>query len=173
MRNPPSFKKGNDPAEKRRRALKQGTRIMLERFQGRDGHAALLEALRNQFLVDGNPDIADKIASATEVKEYPPGAPLFRQRDHGSDLYLILAGRVSVRVNEREVASCGAGMHVGEISLLEPSQGRSATVVATDTVVAARISAQEFTDIANYHPRLWRRMATELARRLIKAQSPR
>ena len=144
---------------------------MLERFQGKDGRVALLNALRNQFLIDGNSDIADKIASASQIKEYVPGSPLFSQGERGSDLCFVLSGQVSVRVDEREVATCSGGMHVGEIGLLEPFKGRSATVAAMDTVVVAQISAQKFTDIAQYHPELWRRMAIELARRLVKSQA--
>lgn len=144
---------------------------MVERFQGKDGRAALLKALRNQFLVDGNSDIADKIASASQVNEYAPGAPLFIQGERGSDLCFILSGQVSVRVDEQEIATVGAGMHVGEIGLLEPFKGRSATVVATDTVVAAQVAGHRFTEIARLHPELWRRIAIELARRLVKSQS--
>jgi CRP/FNR family transcriptional regulator, cyclic AMP receptor protein len=143
---------------------------MLEVFQGKDGRTALLNALRNQFLVDGNSDIADKIASAAQVKECTSGTPLFSQGERGSDLCFILAGRASVRVDEEEVATVGAGMHVGEIGLLEPFKGRSASVVAIDTVVAAQVSQTRFNEIARFHPDLWRRTAIELARRLVKAQ---
>jgi len=144
---------------------------MLEHYLGKDGRVALLNALRNQFLVDGNADIADRIASAAQVKEYSPGTPLFSQGERGSDLCFILSGKVSVRVDEQEVATVGAGMHVGEIGLLEPFKGRSATVVAIDTVLAAQVSQTRFTEIARFHPDLWRRMAIELARRLVKAQA--
>ena len=144
---------------------------MLERFQGKDGRVALLNALRTQFLVDGNSDIADKIASGAQVKEYAPDTPLFTQGERGSDLCFLLSGKVSVRVDEQEVATVSAGMHVGEIGLLEPFKGRSATVVAMDTVVAAQVSQTRFTEIARFHPDLWRRMAMELARRLVKAQT--
>ncbi|OGA03691.1 MAG: hypothetical protein A3F74_09035 [Betaproteobacteria bacterium RIFCSPLOWO2_12_FULL_62_58] len=144
---------------------------MLERFQGKDGRAALLKALRTQFLIDGNSEIADMIASASQVNEYAPGTPLFTQGERGSDLCFILSGQVSVRVDDEEIATCGAGMHVGEIGLLEPFKGRSATVVAMDTVVAAQVAGQRFTEIARLHPELWRRIAIELARRLVKSQS--
>ena len=144
---------------------------MLERFQGRDGRAALLNALRSQFLVDGNTDVADKIASAAQLKEYAPGARLFARGDRGTDLHMILAGQVSVRVGEIEVSTIGAGMHTGEIALLEPFKGRSATVDAIDTVVVAQISGQKFTEIAAHYPELWRRVGIELARRLVKLEA--
>ena len=143
---------------------------MLERFQGREGRAALLNALRNQYLVDGSSEIAELFASASQVHEYSPGSPLFTQGERGSYLVFILAGEVSVQVDGQEVATVRAGMHVGEVALLEPFQGRSATVKAKDTVVAAQISGQKFGDVAKHHPELWRRIAIELSRRLVKTQ---
>jgi CRP-like cAMP-binding protein len=144
---------------------------MLERFQGKDGRVALLNALRGQFLVDGNTEIADKMSSALQLREYGPGVPLFSQGERGSDLYLILHGKVAVAIDGREIATVGTGMHVGEIALLEPFKGRSATVVASEVTVAALISQQRFTEIARFHPELWRHIAIELARRLVKAQA--
>jgi len=143
---------------------------MIERFQGREGRAALLNALRSQFLVDGSSEIAEMILAASQLQEYAPGSPLFTQGERGSHLLFILAGQVSVQVDGQEVATCKAGIHVGEVSLLEPFQGRSATVKAKDTVVVAQISAQKFGDIAKHHPELWRRIAVELSRRLVKSQ---
>ena len=143
---------------------------MLESYQGKEGRAALLNALRSQFLVDGNSDIANTIATATQIKEFPPGKVLFSEGERGGDLYFIIAGQVSVRKREQEIATCSAGLHIGEIGLLEPFKGRSATIVAIDTVVVAQISQQKFTDIAALHPDLWRRMALELAHRLVKSQ---
>jgi len=143
---------------------------MLERFQGKQGLATLLNALRNQFLLDGSSEIAEMIAAAAQVQEFAPGVPLFTQGERGSHLLFILAGEVSVQVDGQEVATVRAGMHVGEVALLEPFQGRSATVKAKDTVVAAQISGQKFGDIAKHHPELWRRLAIELSRRLVKSQ---
>ena len=143
---------------------------MLERFQGREGRAALLNALRNQFLVDGSTEIAEMFASASQVHEYRPGSPLFTQGERGSDLLFILAGEVSVQVDGQEVATVRSNMHVGEVALLEPFRGRSATVKAKDTVVAAQVSGQKFGDVAKHHPELWRRIAIELSRRLVKTQ---
>jgi len=144
---------------------------MLERYQGKDGRATLLNALRSQFSIDGHSEIADKIASAATIREYAPEAPIFTQGERGSDLSFILAGGVSVRVNDRQIATCGAGMHIGEIGMLEPFKGRSATVVAIDTVIIAQVTGQQFMEVAKFHPDLWRRMALELGRRLVKSQA--
>lgn len=144
---------------------------MKERYLGKDGRAALMNALRNQFLVDGKSAAADMLASAVLVKEFGPGETIFVQGERGSELCFIVEGRATVSLNGREIAVCTAGMHVGEIALLEPFKGRSTTVTAIDTVVVAQVSAQKFYDIAEHHPDLWRRMALELAHRLVNAQA--
>jgi CRP-like cAMP-binding protein len=144
---------------------------MLERFQGKEGRAALLNALRSQFLVDGNSDIADQFASGAQIQEYKPGERLFAQGERGTDVLFILAGEVAVRVGEIEIATCKAGTQVGEIALLEPFKGRSATVDAIDTVVVARVSGRTFTETGTLHPELWRRLGLGLARRLVDLET--
>lgn len=143
---------------------------MMERFEGKEGRAALLNALRSQFLVEGNSDIAAVLALSIRLREFAPGTVFINEGERGGDLFLILAGQVSIRKCSEEIATYGAGMHVGEIGLLEPFKGRMASVVAIDRVVAAQVPEQRFADIARQHPVLWRRMALELAHRLVKAQ---
>ena len=93
---------------------------MIEKFQGRDGKPQLMDALRRQFLVDGSNDISERIASDMMLREYPAGEAIFKQGERGSDLCLILHGTVSILVDSSEVAVVKAGMHVGEIGMLEP-----------------------------------------------------
>lgn len=139
-------------------------------YQMAGGRVALMEALRKQFLVDGRSEIAEKIASVMSLREYDAKEALFSQGERGGDICLILSGKVSIHVDKREVAIVNAGMHVGEIGMLDPPNGRSATVVALDTVVAAHITQARFIDLAKSHPELWRRLALELAHRLVNAQ---
>ena len=143
---------------------------MIEQFQGKDGRAALMTGLRGQFLVDGSSDIADGIASSMQLREYFEDEAIFTQGERGGDICLILSGKVSIRIDGQQVAIVNAGMHVGEIGMLEPFKGRSATVIAMDTVVAAHITQTRFFEMAKVHSDLWRRLALELAHRLVKAQ---
>lgn len=143
---------------------------MLQHLQGREGRHALMDALRRQFLVDGSNEIAERIASAMELREYYEGEPLFVQGERGGEICFILSGTTSVRVDQREAARVAAGMHVGEIGMLEPLKGRSASVVAIDTVTAAQITRNQFIEIAKIYPDLWRRLALELAHRLVSTQ---
>jgi CRP-like cAMP-binding protein len=143
---------------------------MLAQFQGKQGRPALMDALRRQFLVDGSSAIAERIASDMILKEYSEGEALFEQGERGSDLCLILAGKVSIRIDGQEVAVVNAGLHVGEIGMLEPFKGRSASVVALQTVLAAVITQNRFFEMSKAHPELWQRLALELAHRLVSAQ---
>ena len=139
-------------------------------FEMAGGRVALMDALRKQFLVDGRSEIAEKIASVISLREYYTHEPIFTQGEKGGDICLILSGKVSIHVDEREVAIVSAGMHVGEIGMLDPVNGRSATVVALETVVAAHITQARFIDLAKPYPELWRRLALELVHRLVNAQ---
>ncbi|MGQ0752348.1 MAG: Crp/Fnr family transcriptional regulator [Betaproteobacteria bacterium] len=143
---------------------------MIEKFQGKAGRPLLMDSLRRQFLVDGSNDISERIASDLMLREYPAGEAIFSQGERGSDLCLILQGKVSILVDSNEVAVVSAGMHVGEIGMLEPFKGRTASVVAQETVVAAHVTQTRFSDMAKAFPELWRRLALELGHRLASSQ---
>lgn len=59
-----------------------------------------------------------------------------------------------------------AGVHVGEMAVIDPSAKRSATVRAIDEVVAARVSEADFSALADKSPRLWRELSLVIAERL-------
>lgn len=143
---------------------------VIEKFQGKDGRPQLMDALRRQFLVDGSNDISERIASDMMLREYPAGEAIFNQGERGSDLCLILHGAVSIVVDNSEVAVVKAGMHVGEIGMLEPFKGRTASVVPKETVVAAHVTQTRFSEMAKAFPELWRRLALELGHRLASSQ---
>lgn len=139
---------------------------MLERFQGLDGKKRLISALTEQRIIHGDEILATSFAEIADIKEYSFGEEIARQNDTDSDIYLIIAGCVSVSVNGREIAKRQAGLHVGEMALIDPTVRRSATLRATEHTVVARITEPVFTELADKHPKLWRRIAVELASRL-------
>lgn len=129
-----------------------------------------MDALRKQALVDGHSAIAERIAADMILREYYEGEALFSQGERGGELALLLAGKVSIRTDGNEVAVVAAGLHVGEIGMLEPYKGRTATVVVLETVVAALLTQKQFEDMAKAFPELWRRLALQLAHRLARSQ---
>lgn len=141
---------------------------MKDRFEGTTGQRLRVEALQTQKLVQGDISLAKELSNCVELIELEAGQPLFEQGDSTNDLYFIITGVVSIVVNGRSVAHRGAGDHVGEMAAIQPTQVRSATVVAVEPSLVARITEPEFADIASRYPQLYRTIARELSRRLLE-----
>lgn len=142
---------------------------MITRFEGKDGRSRLIVALRAQQSVHNDERLASELADLVDLVQVEPGKPesaFITQGNADNDIYLILCGKVSIIVNDREKAQRRAGQHVGEMAAIDPSARRSADVVAIEQTVLARISEPAFSKLASTYPDLWRRLALELAERL-------
>src|SRR2546423_7815610 len=122
---------------------------MLARFHGADGRPRLIEALRNQFLVNGDSTVAEELANVATLAEHPSGHAFIVQDATDNDIYLILAGEVAIVINRRELLFRAAGLNVGEMALIDVGARRSASVVCRDEVVVAKITEADFTRIAD------------------------
>ncbi|MBZ5707437.1 MAG: nucleotide-binding protein [Acidobacteriia bacterium] len=136
------------------------------KFSGRYGRRRLLEALKSQVLISGDGELARSLASVGELRAYSSRDVLIEQGSPDNDIFLIVAGEVSIEVNGRYVASRVAGTHIGEMALADALAKRSATVIAKEPTVTLRVPEHHFSRIAEKHPRLWRRIAVEIAKRL-------
>ena len=58
--------------------------------------------------------------------------------------------------------------HVGEMAAIQPSQRRSATVVAAEPSVVLRITEPQLSALGQKYPNIYRAIAKELARRLMQ-----
>ena len=142
---------------------------MITRFQGEGGKARLVTAIRTQKIVSDKLKLAEEIAEASVLIQLEPNKPeseFIKQGGADTDIYLVLSGKISIRVNGREVAVRAAGSHVGEMALIDPTAPRSASVIAVEQTVLARLSEVAFSSMAKRFPDLWRRLALELAERL-------
>lgn len=142
---------------------------MISRFKGSEGKQLLIKALRGQAIVRDEETLAAELAEIVELIQFEPTPPkheIIKQGAADNDIYLILAGCVSIRVHGREVSKRGHGLHVGEMALIDPSSPRSASVVAIEPTVVARISETAFSALAAKYAYVWRRLALELASRL-------
>lgn len=138
---------------------------MKERFEG-GNRSALIASLKRQF-DSGDAEVAEAIARAGELIEYKAADTLIAEGGEDNDVFFLVAGGVSVVVKGQEVRTLKAGAHVGEMAAIEPSQWRSASVFAEDTVVAIKMSGTEFSALADKFPGLiWKSVAQELSRRL-------
>lgn len=138
---------------------------MKERFEG-EGSAHLLDAIKRQALVDGDGAAAAELISAGVLYEFKQGSHIVRQDGEDDDIYLLVAGAVSIVVNGNNIGMRKAGEHVGEMAAVEPAQKRSADVIASETVVALKVPSARFRTVCEKHPRLWLAIARELSRRL-------
>ncbi|MFS8047023.1 TIR domain-containing protein [Rhizobium sp. BR 314] len=141
---------------------------MKERFEGDPGRRLRVEALAGQKMILGNMPLAEEVADVCVIEEYPTGSEVIEQETDTNDIYFMLSGTVQIIVNGHPVAVRGPGDTVGEMAAIQPTQKRSATVVAQSSVVVAKLSEQQFAEIASRHPQLYRAIAQELSRRLIE-----
>jgi CRP-like cAMP-binding protein len=80
------------------------------------------------------PEDADALVASCRAVQLPAGEFLFRQGDEADDLYIVLDGRLEIRVLDEAgvsvvVGGVGAGDLVGEMGVVE-AEPRSADVVA-------------------------------------------
>lgn len=139
---------------------------MIHRFQGVDGRDRLVEALSRQRLVAGDREIAVAVAEKAILHEFQPTERLVAQDGDDNHLMFILAGTVSIQIHGQEMARRSRGEHIGEMALLDPGSRRSASVVAMESVVVARVAEPAFTALTQQYPSVWRNMAAVLGERL-------
>ncbi len=139
---------------------------VFHRFTGREGKKRLIEAFARQSIVAGDINVAKELARVAHLLDVKPNKDMIVQGDSDNDIYFILSGSVSVRVNGREIAKRFSDEHIGEMPLIDNTARRSATIHSLEPCVVARISEKCFSRSANKHPDLWRRIAVVLSRRL-------
>jgi len=140
---------------------------MKERFEG-EGHSNLIDALLRQEFVAGDAGLADAMAMQGQLIEFQKGDKLITEGGEDNDIYLLVAGSVSIVIKGNEYTTRNAGQHVGEMAAIEPAQKRSATVVAHDTVVALKLTSADFMSLGRTYPRIWLPIARVLSRRLFQ-----
>jgi CRP/FNR family cyclic AMP-dependent transcriptional regulator len=140
---------------------------MKERFEG-DNRPNLIDALKRQEFVGGETALAEAMAEQGQLLEFPKGHKIIVQGGEDNDIYLLVAGDVSIVIKGNEYTTRRAGQHVGEMAAIEPSQRRSADVVAHDTVVALKLTNAQFMKLGRSFPQIWLPIARELSRRLFQ-----
>jgi CRP/FNR family cyclic AMP-dependent transcriptional regulator len=140
---------------------------MKERFE-REGRPNLIDALKRQEFVGGETALAEAMAEQGQLLEFPKGHKIIIQGGEDNDIYLLLSGDVSIVIKGNEYTTRKAGQHVGEMAAIEPSQKRSADVVAHDTVVALKLTNVQFMNLGRSFPQIWLPIARELSRRLFQ-----
>lgn len=127
--------------------------------------------LRRVPLFEGlDPEDLQRIAAASEERDYASGEALMRESELGDELVVIVSG--SVRIvratpdgGEREIRRYEAGEHIGELAVLR-ERPRAATVVAETAVRGLVISGQSLKSILRERPEAAMAMLATLAERI-------
>jgi predicted nucleotide-binding protein len=139
------------------------TDALKTRFARKDD---LVAALTEQTLVLGDRAVAQALAEEGELDEFAPGQQLIEQGAVDRDVYFLLLGSAMVIVNGVRLYPRERNMSVGEMAAIHPGLTRTATLEANEPTVAWRVSSDRVQAVADTHPRLWQRLAMEIARRL-------
>jgi predicted acylesterase/phospholipase RssA/CRP-like cAMP-binding protein len=102
------------------------------------------------------------------------GETLMRQGEHGDEMYVVLAGRVSVQVEHEDgtrtvVDEIASGSVVGEMALLT-GLPRTATVTAIQPTDLARLTRDDFERLAAKHPHALNEFLRRILPRLRRTQ---
>jgi small-conductance mechanosensitive channel len=110
----------------------------------------------------------DSLAGCLRRAAFGRGEKIIRQGERGDSLFVILRGRVEVRVasggQEEVVDTLGAGSIFGEMSLLTGAP-RSATVRAVDDVEVVPVTVEAFRRIVAENPAVLAAMTEVVGRR--------
>jgi PPM family protein phosphatase len=94
-----------------------------------------------------------RVLALTEVKDYPPGDEIITEDQPGSELFIILSGKVRLHKEGALVTHVGQGAHLGEMALVDNGpRSVSATVEEPTRMLVLR--RRDFNDLIRNYPRL-------------------
>jgi CRP/FNR family transcriptional regulator, cyclic AMP receptor protein len=133
-----------------------------------DGAKALrIKLLNEQRAVQCDDSLATALEAASEVIDLGPEEKFITQGSYDDDLYFIIRGSAAIETNGHRHVFRHHGCHVGEMALLDPGAGRSASVFAGDNgAVLLKVSGENARRIGDDHSSLWFGLARELSERL-------
>ena len=135
-----------------------------DRFKEKE---VLINALLPQRLVEHDQQMAGDIAEQGELVQFANGDTIIEQGGYDQDVFFIIAGEVSLLVHGNQFPyTRKAGISIGEMSALDATQPRSATVKALTETVTLKLTATAFNQLADKYPKIHRLLAVDLSQRL-------
>lgn len=130
--------------------------------------SALIESLLAQNIVQGDQDVAKALSVVGKLIQFETGEVLIREGEFDRDMYFILYGIVTVSVKGKVIGSRQKNSTIGEMSAVNHSIARSATITANEPVVTLKITPDDLEKIASSHFKVYRLIAADLAARLLQ-----
>lgn len=118
----------------------------------------------------------DVLAATLESQSLRDGAILFREGEPGESLYVVLGGGVEIvkalgTDTERVLALSGPGDLIGEMSLLEPGERRSASARVRHAAEVVEMRREDFEKLIGRYPKLTFELLRIMADRLRMADN--
>jgi len=129
-----------------------------------------LAVLSRVLQFTGNPDSLRQALPTLTLLAVPAGAPIIREGEVGTDVYVLVKGDASVRRKrwlffDREIARLRAGDFFGEIAFLVPTV-RSASVVAMGPCEVFRVVSDDLKSFLERNPALREKLEETARERL-------
>ena len=124
--------------------------------------SAVIERLRTLPALDGASDeLLQWLADHVDQVTFQPGEALVTEGDAERDCFFVLDGHVEVTADGKLRDTDGAGGVQGELGLLF-ERPRAATTMAVEPVVALRLKASDFDELASAQPALAKQLASTI-----------
>ncbi|CAL8477070.1 Cyclic nucleotide-binding domain-containing protein (plasmid) [Caballeronia sp. S22] len=91
-----------------------------------------------------------------------------KEGESDRDMYFLLMGKVGISVKGKLLYPRERNFTVGEMSAVNPSILRSATVTALEPTLSLKVSPDTLDQVANGHPTVYKLIAAELASRILQ-----
>ena len=127
----------------------------------------IYESLELQnILRNSSKQVINHIIKNGKIVVYKKGKIITKQGDTGDKVFFILRGNIEVLINDRNVAVRGAKECVGEMSVIDPTQNRCATLKALDDVTLLSLPFECMSNLLKTNKTISRNVAIELCSRL-------
>ena len=94
-----------------------------------------------------------KILSLVQLREYAPGAAIIEEGSVGTEMYVLLTGKVEIRKSNHTISRHDKGAVFGEMGLFD-NAARSASVVTQTDAVAMAISRKDLLPLLRQEPQI-------------------
>ncbi len=96
-------------------------------------------------------DLVGLFESSPKVIDVDVGEMIFSRGDNGGEMYVVLEGKVEVRLGDRSLENVEAGGFFGEMALIDTA-ARSATAVAQTKCRLAVVDEERFLSMVQQTP---------------------
>lgn len=107
----------------------------------------------------------EKVAKAADEITMEAGTIVVDQGEMGREAFIILSGEITIKRNNRKIASLGAGDIVGELSLLDHGPRTATAVCATECTLLV-IDQRRFINVLDDVPSIAHKLMGALASRI-------